>query len=115
MNITTKRLLAFALIVLGVMSASTAQLTDLFGPTAAKTIISGASLLSSVLATWVAANTNEANTVTNAQGVQGVQVQVDKTASSAVAKLAMDPAMDNVTAKPQDAAQVAKNARDGLS
>lgn len=109
MTINTKRILAFIMIVLGVLMASTAQLTDIAGPGLTKTIQSVAGLLNAVLAGWVATNTNEANTVTNAQ-VQGVKIEVDKTASPAIAKLAMDPTMDNINAKPQDEAKVAQNA-----
>lgn len=111
MNINLKQGLGGLVVVLSVLMISTAQLQDIFGPTMAKSIVSAASILNGISGGWLTLLTSQGNIVTDAQRVDGVEVTVDSTADASIAKLAMDPKLDNIAPKPGQEAAVAANAK----
>ena len=93
------QILGGCVVVVSVLMISTAQLTDLFGPTAAKSIVSAAAMLNGILGGWVTLMSNQANLVKDASGVTGVEpIKINAQASPALAALAVDPNAPNVGA-----------------
>lgn len=58
-----KQILSIVMVVLGVLMASTAQLTDLFGPGTTKAIVGIAGMLNSTLAGILAIFNSQSNTI----------------------------------------------------
>jgi len=109
MTLNLRQVLALILAVLGAITASTAQLTDLFGPTAAKTVISIAGLLNTILSVVVATTSGQASVIRDVQAMPGVdKIIVNEKANSTLASLAVDPKNEKIDAKPS--AQAAVNA-----
>lgn len=105
MNI--KQVLAIILVILGVLVGSAAQLTDLFGASATKTIISLAGLLNSILAGVIGVISSQSGLVKDVQAMPGVEkIVVNAQANKALATLATDPAQDKVETTPGAEAQV---------
>jgi len=103
MNINGKQIMAIVVAVLGVIIASTAQLTDIFGPGPTKYIISGASLLNSVLATVLSVISSQAGLVSDVQAMRGVEkVVVNRLANQTLAGMAIDPSQSKIETKPGD-------------
>lgn len=109
MNLNRGQVLSITIAILGVLVASNAQLTDLFGVVATKYVVSGATLSMSILA--------GVNTVLQSQGSQLAAVQempgvdkivVNSQANATLATMAVDPA--NTKIEPTAAAQSAVNA-----
>lgn len=97
MNITGKQWLAIALAVLAVLAASTAQLTELFGASAAKHVVSAANLLMGIMSGVLAALTGQANLVRDVQAMPGVEkIVVNAEANKTLASLAVDPVNDKI-------------------
>ena len=96
-----KQLLAITLVVLGVLMASSAQLTDLFGPTATKTIVSVAGLLNSILAGILGVVSSQTGLIKDVQSMPGVEkITVNEQANKALATLATDPNQEKIEASP---------------
>lgn len=101
MNINLKQAVSIIMVVLGVMIASTSQLTDLVGPSATKIIVSISSLLMSVLSGILAVITGQSTMVKDVQAMPGVEkIVVNEKANPALASLAVDPANLKIEAKP---------------
>ena len=99
MNLNTKQVLAIILAVLSVLSGSTAQLTDLLGPSAAKITISVASLAMSVISSVLAVLSSQGNIVKDVAAMPGVsRIAVNENATPALASLATDPATPKIGA-----------------
>lgn len=102
MNLTRNQILAIVIAFLGVLMASTAQLTDLFGPGATKTIQSTAGILNSVLASVLAVITGQSGIIKDASAMPGVEkITVNSQANSTLATLAVDPAQSKIAPIPQ--------------
>lgn len=103
--------IAISLVVLGVLTASTAQLTDLFGPHVAKLVISLAGLLNSILGGVLGVLTGTSGQVRDVQALPGVdRIVVNKDASPSLAAIAVDPSSKVEAAVGAEAA-VAQSAR----
>lgn len=103
MNLNFNQIVAITIAVLGVLAASTVQLTDLFGPMAAKTVISVATLLTSVLSAILAAITGQGSMVRGVQDMPGVEkIVVNSEANKTLAQLAVDPQQPKIEAAPED-------------
>lgn len=63
MNLNSKQILSIVMVVLGVLMASTAQLTDLFGPGTTKAIVGIAGMVNATLAGVLAIFNTQANTI----------------------------------------------------
>lgn len=87
--------LAILLVILGVLMASTAQLTDILGPAPAKYVVSIAGLLNSVLAGVLGVLTSQANAAKSVAS-SDVKLQVGPNAPQAIKDLATDPAQPNI-------------------
>ena len=112
MNININQIIAIVLVVLGVCSASTAQLTDLFGAGAAKYIISGSGLLTSILSGVLGIITGQGSIIKAVQAMPGVErISVNSQANSTLATLAVDPNQGKIETIPGAAAAVAATAK----
>lgn len=97
MQINLKQVIGIVIAILGVLMISTAQLTDLMGAGAAKTITSMAALLNSILGSVMAVITSSAQTVKDASNTLGVEpIRVNENASPAIAAMAIDPNVNNI-------------------
>lgn len=97
MNLNGKQIMAIAGAVLSALVVSTAQLTDLFGPGIAKTIVSAAGMVNLVLQSITAAITGQGQMVKDVLAMPGVErIGVNKEANQTLAALAMDPMVNNI-------------------
>lgn len=92
--------LSIALVVLGVFVVSTAQLTDLFGPNTAKTIVSVSGLSMAILSGILGVLTGQVGQAKATASLPGAQIVVGRNASPALAALAMDPTQPNIVPAP---------------
>jgi uncharacterized membrane protein len=63
MNLNLKQVMAISIAILGVLMISTTNLTDLFGPKVAKTVVSAAAVLNSILGSIMAVITSTTGTI----------------------------------------------------
>lgn len=113
MTLNAKQILSIVMVVLGVMTASTAQLTDLFGPGTTKAIIGLAGMANSILAGILAIFNSQSSTIRDvvnmakdpASPVQGV-VTTSNEEGRALAKSIEGPIM---SAGTQGATDIAKS------
>lgn len=100
---TSKQWISIVLVVLGVLTASTAQLTDLFGEETAKLVISVASMANSALAGILAVLTGQSSTVREVQAMPGVEkIVVNREAGTTLATLVQDSKQEKIQAKKGD-------------
>jgi len=105
MNLNVKQVIAIIVAVLSVLSGSTAQLTDLLGPGAAKVVISMASLAMSVLSSILAVITSQGSTVKDVLAMPGVEkININGQANQTLAAIAIDPKQDKIS--PTQAARL---------
>lgn len=101
MSLTRNQTIAIIIAVLSVLSGGTAQLTEIFGPLAAKSIVSLTSLATAVLSAVMAVLTSQGNTVQEVQSMPGVEkITVNAGANKTLATLAVDPANSKIEASP---------------
>lgn len=114
MNLTGKQVLLILSAVLSAMVAASAQLTDIFGPTTAKTVISVVSLSNTVLTSVMVAITGQASLVKDVRSMGGVErVLMNEDAPKALAQLAVDPTEPKVGAISPEAREVLKDTAKG--
>jgi hypothetical protein len=112
MNINMTQVLALTLVVLGVISGGSAQLTDLVGPLITKSMVAAASLATSIISGWMVVLTGQSNLVKTVQDMPGVEkITVNDQANKTLATLAVDPNQAKIEATPQAAAAVADTAK----
>lgn len=96
-----KQALSIALVVLGVLTASAAQLTDLVGPGVTKIIISLSTLTMSILAGVQGLISGQGSLLKDVQAMPGVEkIVVNKDANPTLATLATDPLQPKIEVKP---------------
>lgn len=114
MNLNGNQIIAIILVVLGVLTASTAQLNDLLGPVLAHVIVSVASLSMAILSGVLGVLTGQASAVRAVSAMPGVEkILVNAQANQTLAKLAVAEDQDKVQPTPQaqsSVAQIAKGA-----
>lgn len=99
MNLTGKQWLAIIAAIVSALMLATTQLTEIFGPTMAKTIVSIAALANMILNSIVAALTGQANLVKDVAAMPGVErVSVNAQANATLAQVATDPNQPKVGA-----------------
>lgn len=99
MNLTGKQVLLIISAVLSALVASTAQLTDIFGPTEAKAIISVVSLLNTIITSVAASVIGQASLVKDVAAMPGIaRIAVNEQASPTLAQVATDPLVQKVGA-----------------
>jgi hypothetical protein len=107
MNLNTNQVIAIIIAVLGVITLSTAQLTDLFGAQIAKYIVSGSAFLGTVLSAVLSNTTNQSATVRAVASMPGVEsITVNSQANKILAQVAVDPTLDKIAPTPAAAAAV---------
>lgn len=118
MNLTPLQIIGIILAVNGALTGATAQLTDLFGPTVAKDIVSVASLGSAILGGIITSISGQASQIRNVANITGgdgkpaVRINVNANAGAALASAAIDPALANVGAStPEVRAILTETAR----
>lgn len=103
MNLNGKQIALIVAAVLGALTTSTAQLTDLFGSEIAKYIISFAGLCNTILSIVVATISGQGSMVRDVQDMQGVEkITINRKANSTLAGLAVDPLQDKIETKVGD-------------
>jgi hypothetical protein len=111
MNLNSNQVLSIALVVMGVLVASTTQLTDLFGAAVTKDIVAVAGLGMSILAGVQGVISGQASQVRAVQAMPGVEkIVVNGQANQTLAQIAVDP-NSKVEATPQATATVQNTAR----
>lgn len=99
MNLTGKQIIAIVAAVVSALMLATTQLTDIFGASTAKSIVSMASLLNLILNSIIAALSGQATLVRDVAAMPGVErIAVNSTANQALATVATDPAQPKVGA-----------------
>jgi hypothetical protein len=92
-----------AMSALSFFSGATGQLTDLFGPTLAHTIVTVAGLANGMITAIMTPLVGNTAQTKNVAAMDGVQVKVSTNAEQSIAKLAVDPAQPNIgAANPAD-------------
>lgn len=107
-NINGKQWIQIVGVIISVLMVSSAQLTDLLGPTTAKTIVTVAGLGNMLLQGITVALQTQTAQVQDVLAMPGVQkINVNEKASPALAQLAVDPAVDKIgpTASAETAVQ----------
>lgn len=101
MNLNRNQIIGIMIIVVGVLGTSTAQLTDVFGPQAAKVVVSLSSMLSAMLGGIITLVTGQGSVLQQVQAMPGVdKIVVNARANSTLASLAVDPQQDKIEAAP---------------
>lgn len=101
LNLTPLQIIGIVLVINGALIGSAAQLTDLFGPLAAKYIISIASLGNSIFGGIVTMLSSQGAQIKNVLAMPGVdKINVNASASPALAAIAVDPSVDKISPTP---------------
>lgn len=112
MNLNRGQVFSIIIAVFGVLVASTAQLTDLFGPAVTKYMVSASTLLMTILSSVNAILGGQGGQIAAVQAMPGVEkIVVNSQANSTLATLAIDPAQDKIEALPAAQAQVEATAK----
>jgi len=116
MTLTRNQVLAIIIAALGVLMASTAQLTDLVGPQTTKWIQSAAGITNSFLAAVLAIITGQGGILRDASSMPGVEkITVNSQANSTLATMAVDPSQSKIAPTPQAAQAVQKTATEAAA
>lgn len=111
MNLNGKQIISIIGAVLGVLMISTTQLTDLFGAGVAKTLVSIAGLVNTILSSVMAVLTSQGSTVKDVLAMPGVEkININADANKTLASLAIDPAINKISPTPDAMNQVTKTA-----
>jgi len=114
MNLTPLQWIGIILAVNGALTGATAQLTDLFGPTIAKDIVSVASLASAILGGIITSMSGQAAQVKSVLAMPGVEkVTVNAQANQTLASMAVDPNVDKIAPTQAAMTDVTKTATKG--
>ncbi len=112
MNLTLTQKIAITMVVLGVLTTASAQLTDIFGPNVAKDIVSVAGLLNSTLSGIIAVLTGQSSQIKSVLAMPGVDhITVNAEANSTLATIAVDPSQAKIQPTPAALQQVAETAK----
>jgi hypothetical protein len=97
MNLTGKQILSIVAAVVSALMLATTQLTDIFGPSVAKSIVSVAALTNMILNSVVVALTGQATLVKDVAAMPGVEkITVNSGANQVLAAVASDPQVSKV-------------------
>lgn len=114
MNLNGKQIISIVLAIVSVLMISTTQLTDLFGPGTAKTIVSIAGLVNLTLSSVMAALTSQTNQVKDVLAMPGVdKINVNGQANATLAAIAVDPSIDKISPTPAAQSKVEATAKAG--
>lgn len=103
MQLNGKQIIAIVGAVISVLMVSSAQLTDLLGPGVAKTIVTVAGLTNMILQSVTVALSTQTAQVRDVLAMPGVQrMDVNASASPALATLAVDPTVNKIAPTQAD-------------
>ncbi len=112
MTLTLKQVLAIAVAILSALAAATSQMTEIFGPTLAKSLMAGAGLLNTIMSSILAILTSQSGTIRDVQAMPGVEkITVNAQANSTLAGMAVASDNAKIEAAPGADAAVDKAAR----
>lgn len=101
MKLNPKQYLAIIVAILSVFIASTAQLTDLIGPSNTKIVVSLSSMLVTVLSSISAILSTQTSLIQDVQAMPGVEkITVNGKANATLASLAVAPENAKIEAAP---------------
>lgn len=99
MNLTGKQWLSIIAAVVSALMLATTQLTDIFGASMAKTIVSVAALANLIINSVVAGLTGQTSLIKDVAAMPGVErISVNTMANQALAQVATDPQQPKVGA-----------------
>lgn len=111
-GLTPMQWFASILAILGVLGASTVQLTDLLGPALAKTVVTISNLAMTIMSAIMVPMTGQTAQVRAVQAMPGVdKIVVNEKANPALATLAVDPVNPKIEATAQATATVIETAK----
>lgn len=106
LNLNGKQIIQIVGVIISVAMVSSAQLTDLLGPVAAKYIVTIAGLANMTLQGIAVTLSTQTAQVKDVMAMPGIEkISVNSQASSALAAVAVDPANDKIA--PTQAAEAA--------
>lgn len=112
MNLNAKQIIAIAGAIISVLMVANAQLTDLMGPTAAKTITTIAGLANMIISSVTVALTSQGSTVKDVLAMPGVdKIDINAAANKTLAAIAVDPSVDKIGPTQNAQAQVEATAK----
>lgn len=112
MNLNAKQIISIIGAVLSVLMISTVQLTDLLGPSLAKTITTIAGLSNMIISSVTVAITSQGATVKDVLAMPGVdKININAAANQTLASLAVDQNIDKIGPTPGAAQQVEATAK----
>jgi hypothetical protein len=98
MNLTNKQYLAIAMAILGVLAASSSQMSEFLGPNTSKAVAGGAGFVNTILAAIMAAITGQISQVRDVQAMPGVErIEVNTQDSPVLAVMAVSAQETKVT------------------
>lgn len=111
LNLNGKQIIQIVGVIISVAMVSSAQLTDLLGPTIAKTIVTVAGLLNMTLQGITVALSTQTAQVKDVLAMPGVEkLTVNAQATQALSAIAIDPTVDKIAPTPAAQADVEKKA-----
>ena len=111
-NVTGKQWIQIIGVVISVLMVSTAQLTELLGPSLAKTIVTIAGLLNMLLQGITVALTTQTAQVKDVLAMPGIdKINVNAAANQALAQIAVDPNVNKIGPTAGAAQQVEATAK----
>lgn len=112
MNLNGKQIISIIGAVVSVLMISTAQLTDLFGPSLAKTIGSIAGLVNMMISSIMAVLTSQGSMVKEVAAMPGIEpLRVNAMANATLAAIAVDPTQAKVSPTTEARSAVIETAK----
>lgn len=110
MNLNAKQIVLIILAMIGFTATGIQQLEPVIGVVAVKTVASLCTFIGGLIAAAMAPFLSNASVVKDAGSVQGVEVNIDRTAPQNIAALAVDATQTSISPKPGEERAVAENA-----
>ena len=112
MNLNGKQIISIIAAVVSALMLATTQLTDIFGASTAKLIVSTAALANMILNSIIAAITGQATMIRDVAAMPGVEkISVNANANQTLAAAAIDPVQDKVAPVLNDLESVTATAK----
>lgn len=110
-----KQIMAIVVAILSATAAASANLTDLFGAGVAKSLVSAATLLNTMLSSVLAVYSSTSQNVVDASNVDGVKVKVSGEAPQKIAALALDEKQVSISPEVGEERAVVQKAEEGAT
>lgn len=109
-GLTVNQWFAIIIAILSALAGATAQLNDLFGVQAGHSIVTAATLLTTIMSSILVSLTSQGAQIRNVNAMQGIEkILVNKDANQTLAQIAIDPST-KVQPTPNAEAAVAETA-----